>query len=178
MGVGESRFLLTITVLFLLVSAAADSRAYSAARKRRVTRMIPADLYRPSAPTERPPLCGSSSLLSQDQYPSLRETIALSIWGTLLCSILFGSYYSRRSPARSRTRSRSILLVILVAIITVGVWSVMMAARYPSASDLDPTGWEVSLVLVVGLLPLSLVAMYSSAWFTSRLMRIEHARDG
>lgn len=167
------RLLLAISVSVLFAyTVFADSRADSANKKRGVTRTIPDDTTTGTA--EPTPFCGTSSLLSRDQYPALQGTIVLAICGALVSSILLGSLIVRRQLAQTRELSRFIPIVILGSIITSYAWSAIMAALYPTISYFAPTRREVSSLLLMAVLPLTLVAMYGSAWLTSKLVKTEH----
>ena len=126
-----------------------------------------------TGPIEQAPMCGTSSLPAKDRYPTLLEASVLAICGTLASSILLGWRFARQRRSQSLNLSVYIPLSILGAIITSFAWASLLAARYPTTSYLDPTRREVTAVLLMGLLPLSLAVICGSSWLTSRLVTTE-----
>jgi ABC-type transport system involved in cytochrome c biogenesis permease subunit len=170
--VGMSGLSVLIGVTVLLVSAYSVD-ADSSAHRPRLEPVTRVSGEATTGPIEQTLICGTSSLLAQDQYPTLLEAIVLAICGTLASSIWLGWRFARQRRPQSRNLSVFIPLSILGAIITSFAWASLMAARYPTISDLDPTRREVTALLLMGLLPLSLVVICGSSWLTSRRVTTE-----
>ena len=170
MGMSGLSVLIGVTVL--LVSAYSVD-ADSSARHPRLELVRRVFCEATAGPIEGTPICGTSSLVAQDQHPTLLEAIVLAICGTLASSIGLGWRFARQRRPQGRNLSVFIPLCILAAIITSFAWASLMAARYPTISDLDPTRREVTALLLMGLLPLSLIVICASSWLTSRLVTTE-----
>ena len=170
MGMSCVRVLIYVTVAILSVySVDADSSP----RRPKQEPVMRVSGEATTVPIEGTPICGTSGLVAQDRYPTLLEAIVFSICGTLGSSIWLGWRFARQRRPQSRNLSVFIPLCVLGAIITSFAWASLMAARYPTISYIDPTRREVTALLLMGLLPLSLVVICVSSWLTSRLVTSE-----